>query len=119
MSTSQLLNKIQGNHEDLLDSLNELRVNGLLRRHERLHGRGRPQHIFEATTLGERFTQAYEELGRLRLRSNENDILSAVHQAELAKQVEEAGIPSYERFGEVMDLARNIANTAQNSPVTR
>jgi hypothetical protein len=47
------------------------------------------------------------------LRSNENDIRQALHQAQLAQELVEQGFSPYERFQEVNTLARNIASTAE------
>jgi predicted ArsR family transcriptional regulator len=119
LSVSQLISTVEGSHEGLLDLLNELEMRGLLKRREQRQRRGRPQRIMETTTLGERFIKTYNQLMKLQLRSNERDIRAAVHQAELAKRLEESGISPYARFNEIVELARNIANSAQHSTTTR
>jgi len=118
-SVSQLVSKIEGSHEDLLDLFNELEMGGLLIRREQRQKRGRPQCIMETTALGEHFIQGYADLMKLQLRSNVSDIRAAVHQAELAKRLEESGISPYTRFNEVVELARNISNTAQHNTTAR
>jgi predicted ArsR family transcriptional regulator len=118
-SVSQLVRKIEGSHEALLDLLSELEMGGLLMRRKQTQRRGRPQSIMETTTLGERFIQGYDALMKMQLRSNVSDIRSAVHQAELAKRLDESGISPYTRFNEIVELARNISNTAQHNTATR
>lgn len=118
-SVSQLVSKIEGSHEDLLDLFKELEMGGLLTRREQKQRRGRPQCIMETTTLGEHFIQGYKRLMKLQLRSNLSDIRAAVHQAELAKRLEESGISPYTRFNEIVELARNISNAAQRNTAAR
>jgi hypothetical protein len=48
-----------------------------------------------------------------RLLSNDNDIRKAIHQADLAKSLEERGVSPYARFQELNQMARNIAKTAR------
>ena len=114
-SVSQLVKKIAGSNEGLLDLLNELETGGLLTRRKENLRRGRPRYLMETTNLGEHFLQAYEKLMRLRLRSNLNDIKAAIHQANLAMLLEESGISPYTRFNEIVEVARNISNTAKNN----
>jgi len=118
-SVSRLIRKIEGSHEDLLELFRELEMGGLLMRREQKQTRGRPQSIMKTTALGERFIEGYNELMNMRLRSNMNDIRSAVHQAELARRLDEAGISPYARFNEIIELARNISNTAQHNTAAR
>jgi predicted ArsR family transcriptional regulator len=99
--------------------MSELEMRGLLMRREEKQRRGRPQRLMETTALGRHFIQEYGQLLKLPLQSNERDIRAAVHQAELAKRLEESGISPYARFDEVVELARNIANTAHRNPTTR
>lgn len=118
-SVSQLVREIEGSHEGLLDLLKELEMDGLLMRRERKQRRGRPQRIMETTTLGKHFIQGYDQLMKLQLRSNVNDIRAAVHQGELAKRLEESGISPYTRFNEIVELATNISNTARHNTAPR
>ena len=53
------------------------------------------------------------ELWKSRLHCNGNDIKKALHQADLAQELQEHGISPYARFQEINELARNIARTAQ------
>jgi hypothetical protein len=59
--------------------------------------------------------EQYGRLLNLRLYSNDNDIKKAVRQADLARRLMEQQVSPYGRFQEVLDLARNIASTAQTS----
>jgi hypothetical protein len=92
----------------------ELRARSLLLPEvSRKQGVGRPRQILRATPIGKQFVREYNRLRDLSLRSNENDIKKALHQAGLARRLVESGISPYVRFQEVNELARNIASTAK------
>lgn len=115
LSVSQLVDKMGGNHEKLINLIGELHTRGLLLKTKERRGRGRPQCLLRTTPLGEQFMEQYDRLLNLRLHCNENDIKKALHQADLARRLVEQGLSPYVRFQEVNELARNIASSAQIS----
>ncbi len=119
LSVSQLASEVGGNHQNVIELLRELESRGLLSRLSEKRGRGRPQHLLRTTPIGEQFLQQYDRLLHLRLRSNENDIKKALHQADLARRLEEQRVSPYALFQEVNELARNISGTAQAYRHTR
>ncbi|MGA2789502.1 MAG: hypothetical protein ABSF00_01905 [Candidatus Bathyarchaeia archaeon] len=114
LSVSELAEKMGGSHDRTMALVKELRARSLLLPEvSRKQGVGRPRQILRATPIGKQFVRQYNRLRDLSLRSNENDIKKALHQAGLARRLVESGISPYERFQEVNELARNIASTAK------
>jgi DNA-binding PadR family transcriptional regulator len=85
----------------------------LLPRISRNHSVGRPRKYLHTTPLGEQFIAECKRLYDLSLRSNDNDLRKALHQAELAQRLVESGLSPYSRFQEINEIARNIARTAE------
>jgi predicted transcriptional regulator len=114
LSVSQIVSKAGGNHERMIEALNELCSRSLVQlRIEKSESRGRPKHLVTTTPLGRQFVHEYERLLNLRLQSRDSDIKKALYQAELAKRLRDRGISTYARFQEINELARNIARTSQ------
>ena len=114
LSVSEIVSKAGGNHEKMIETLNELYSRSLVQlRIEKGESRGRPKHLVTTTLLGQQFVDEYERLLNLRLHSRDSDIKKALHQAELAQRLRDRGISPYARFQEINELARNIARTSQ------
>ena len=114
LSVSELARKMGGSHDRTMALIKELKARSLLLPEiSRKQGVGRPRQILRATPIGKQFVREYNHLRDLSLRSNENDIKKALHQAELARRLVESGISPYARLEEVNQLARNIASTAK------
>jgi len=114
LSVSELVGKMGGSHDRTMALIKELEAGSLLLPEaSREQGVGRPRQILRPTAIGKQFVREYNHLRALPLRSNENDIKKALHQAELARRLVESGISPYARFQEVNQLARNIASTAK------
>ena len=114
MPVSELVKKAGRNHDNTIALIRELEECGLLLPEiSKEHSRGRPRHLLRPTPLGEQFVQKYRQLLNLRLRSNDNDVKKALHQADLAQRLVDQQISPYGRFQEINKLARNIARTAQ------
>jgi predicted ArsR family transcriptional regulator len=114
LSVSELARKMGGSHDRTMELIRELKARGLLLPEtSRERGVGRPRQYLRATPIGKQFVRQYNGLRDLSLRSNENDIKKALHQAELTRRLVESGISPYARFQEVNKLARNIARTAK------
>ena len=114
LSVSEIVSKAGGNHEKMIETMNELYSRSLVQlRIEKGEGRGRPKHLVTTTPLGRQFVDEYERLLNLRLQSRDSDIKKALHQAELARRLRDRGISPYARFQEINELARNIARTSQ------
>ena len=112
LSVSELAGKMGGSHDRTMQLIRELKARGLLLPEvSRKRGVGRPRQYLRATPIGKQFVREYDHLRDLSLRSNENDIKKALHQAELARRLVGSGIPPYARFQEVNQIARNIAST--------
>ena len=120
LSVSELAGKMGGSHDRTMELIRELKARGLLLPEtSRERGVGRPRQYLRATPIGKQFVRQYNSLCDLSLRSNENDIKKALHQAELTRRLVESGISPYARFQEVNKLARNIASTAKVNQRTR
>jgi len=120
LSVSGLARKMGGSHDRTMALIKELKAGSLLLPEvSRKQGVGRPRQILRATPTGKQFVREYNNLRNLSLRSNENDIKKALHQAELARRLVESGISPYARLEEVNHLARNIARTAKVNHRTR
>jgi predicted transcriptional regulator len=115
LSVSELAAKMGGNHAKMIDLVEELQTRGLLVKTTERRGKGRPPCLLSTTPLGDEFMEQYSRLLNLRLYSNDNDIKKALRQADLARRLMEQQVSSYARFQEVIELARNIASTAQTS----
>ena len=114
MSVSELVGRMGGSHDTTMELIKELKARSLLLPETpSKRGVGRPREYLRATPIGKQFVKEYDRLSGLSLRSNENDIQKALHQAELARRLVESGIPPYVRFQEVNEIARNIASTAE------
>jgi predicted transcriptional regulator len=114
LSVSEIVSKAGGNHEKMIETMNELCSRGLVQlRTEKTESRGRPKHLVTTTPLGRQFVVEYERLLNLRLRIRDSDIKKALHQADLAQRLRDRGISTYSRFQEINELARNIARTSQ------
>src|SRR5208337_2041783 len=107
LSVSELTRKVGGNYENTMTQLKELKERSLLLP-EILRSKsvGRPRQLLTTTPLGKRFLSEYKSLNDLSLRSNDNDIRKALHQAELARRLVENGVYPYARFQEINELAR-------------
>jgi hypothetical protein len=114
LSVSELVRKMGGSHDRTMALIKELKARSLLLPETpRKRGLGRPRQYLRATPIGKQFVKEYDRLSGLSLRSNQNDIKKALHQAELARRLVESGIPPDARFQEVNEIARNIASTAK------
>ena len=114
LATSELVKKTGRNHENTIALIRELEECGLLLQEIfKEHSRGRPRQLLRPTPLGEQFVEKYRQLLNLPLRSNDNDLKKAVHQADLAQRLADQQISPYARFQEINKLARNIARTAE------
>ena len=111
---SELARKMGGSHDRTMALIKELKARSLLLPEiARKHDVGRPRQYLRATPIGKQFVREYNRLHDLSLRSNENDIKKALHQAELTRRLVAGGISPYARLKEVNQLARNIASTAK------
>ena len=120
LSVAELIRKVRANSDATIALIKELEERSLLLSEtSRKHNVGRPRRIMRTSPIGELFVREYKHLQGLSLRSNDNDIRQALHQAELAQKLVEQGISPYERFQEVNELARNIASTAKIKHNTR
>jgi predicted transcriptional regulator len=114
LAVSDLTRKVSGNHDKtmaLIKQLEERRL--LLPRISRNHSIGRPRKYLRTTPIGKQFITECNHLYDLSLRSNDNDLEKALHQAELAQRLVESGLSPYARFQEMNEIARNIARTAE------
>lgn len=120
LSVSELARKVGGNYENTIAQLKELKERSLLLSEiSRDKGVGRPRQLLRTSPIGKRFMSEYKHLNDLSLRSNDNDLRKALHQAELARRLVESGISPYARFQEINEIARNIARTAKAKQNTR
>ena len=120
LSVSELIRKVGGNYGNTMAQLKELKERSLLRSEiSREKSAGRPRQLLRTTPIGRRFMSEYKHLDDLSLRSTDNDIRKALHQAELARRLVEQGISPYTRFQEINEVARNIASTAKVKRSTR
>jgi predicted transcriptional regulator len=114
LTVTELIRKISGNHDRTMTLIKELEERSLLlRESSRKHSVGRPRQYLRATPIGRQFLNEYHRLHDISIRCNEYDIRKALHQAELAQQLDASGISPYERFQEVNEIARNIKRTAK------
>jgi len=120
LSVSELTRKVSGSHDKTMALIKELEERSLLLPEvSRKQSVGRPRQYLRTTPIGRQFLTEYKRLHDLSLRSNDNDIRKALHQAELAQRLVERGISPYARFQEINELARNIASTAKVNRTTR
>ena len=114
LAVSHLTRKVSGNHDKTMALIKQLEERSLLLpRISRNHSVGRPRKYLHTTPLGEQFIAECKRLYDLSLRSNDNDLKKALHQAELAQKLVESGLSPYARFQEINEIARNIARTAE------
>jgi len=114
LSVAELIRKVRANSDKTIALIKELEERSLLLSEtSKEHNVGRPRQIMRTSPIGKLFVREYKHLQELSLRSNDNDIRQALHQAELAQKLVEQDISPYERFQEVNELARNIASTAK------
>ena len=120
LSVSELTRKMGGHYENTMAQLKELKERSLLQSEIlREQNVGRPKQLLRPTPIGKQFLRECERLRNLSLRSSDNDLRKALHQAELARKLVERGISPYERFQEINEIARNIASTAKAKRNTR
>ena len=120
LPVSNLTRRVSGNHDKTMALIKQLEERSLLLpRVSRDHSIGRPRKYLHTTPLGEQFIAECKRLYDLSLRSNDNDVKKALHQAELAQRLVESGLSPYERFQEMNEIARNIARTAKIEQHTR
>jgi len=120
LPVSNLTRRVSGNHDKTMALIKQLEERSLLLpRVSRDHSIGRPRKYLHTTPLGEQFIAECKRLYDLSLRSNDNDVKEALHQAELAQRLVESGLSPYERFQEMNEIARNIARTAKIEQHTR
>jgi predicted transcriptional regulator len=120
LSVSDLTRKVSGNHDKTMELIKELEERFLLLPEtSRNHSVGRPRKYLRTTPIGKQFITECNHLYDLSLRSNDNDLEKALHQAELAQRLVESGVSPYARFQEINEIARNIARTAKIELHTR
>jgi predicted ArsR family transcriptional regulator len=120
LSVSELARRMGGSHDGTMALIKEIKARSLLLAEiSRKRAVGRPRQILRATPIGKQFVREYDHLRNLYLRSSENDIKKALHQAELARKLIDRGTSPYARLKEVNQLARNIARTAIGNHRTR
>jgi len=120
LAVSDLIRKVSGNHDKTMALVRELEERTLLLpRISRNHSVGRPRKLLRTTPLGKQFITEYNRLHDLFLRSNDNDLNKAIHQAELAQRLVEIGLYPYERFQELNEIVQNIARSAKIEQHTR
>ncbi len=120
LSVSDLIRKVSGNHDKTMALIKQLEERSLLLPEiSRNHSVGRPRKYLRITSIGKQFITECDRLYDLSLRSNDNDIKSALHQAELAQRLVDSGVSPYARFQEINEIARNIARTAKIERHTR
>lgn len=119
-AVSEIVRAVGGNHERVIEILKELHERNLVELElVEAHGRGRPTKLIKTTPLGRLFVEESGRLMSLRLYSRGSDIKKALHQADLARDLQTHGITAYARFQEINELARNIARTAKTKQATR
>ena len=120
LAVSDLIRKVSGNHDKTMALVRELEERTLLLpRISRNHSVGRPRKLLRTTPLGKQFITEHNRLYDLFLRSNDNDLNKAIHQAELAQRLVEIGLYPYDRFQELNEIVRNIARSAEIEQHTR
>ena len=120
LSVAELMRTVGGGHDKTVAAIRELQKRSLLVKQISAENQvGRPRQYLRPTALGKQFVRDYGRLQSLSLRSNENDIRKALHQADLAGRLIHRGISPYIRFQEINQLARNIASTAKAKHHTR
>ena len=120
LSVSELNRKVSGSHDKTMALIKELEERSLLLPEiSRKKSVGRPRQYLRITPIGRQFVRECKRLYDLSLRSNDNDISKALHQAELAQRLVDSGISPYARFQEINEIARNIASTAKTKQNTR
>jgi DNA-binding MarR family transcriptional regulator len=120
LTVSDLIRKVRGNHDKTMALIKQLEKRSLLLPEiSRNYGMGRPRKYMRLTPIGRQFIAECNLLYDLSVRSNDNDIKKALHQAELAQKLVESGISPYARFQEINEIARNIARTAEIEHRTR
>jgi predicted transcriptional regulator len=120
LSVSDLIRKVSGNHDKTMALIKQLEERSLLLPEiSRSHSVGRPRIYLRTTPIGKQFITECNHLYDLSLRSNDNDIKNALHQAELAQRLVDDGVSPYARFQEINEIARNIARTAKTQHHSR
>jgi len=107
----ELVEKLHWKTERVISLLKTMQEEGVIEFHENIIlNRGRPKKLAVATTLGGEFLETFEKCQRKAIQINHNDIKSAVHQANLAKKLEEYRISSFQRFWELNRIVLKIRN---------
>ena len=120
LPVSDLTSKVSGNHDKTMALIKQLEQRSLLLpRISRTNRVGRPRKYLRTTPIGKQFIAECNHLYDLSLRSNDNDLKKALHQAELAQRLVESGTSAYAKFQEINEIARNIARTAEIKHHTR
>jgi len=115
----ELVERLRWKTERIISLLKTMENEGLIEFHENVTpNRGRPKKLIVASTLGGEFLETFEKCQRKAIQINHNDIRSAVHQANLAKKLEEYHVSPFQRFWELNSIALKIRDsiTVENSP---
>jgi DNA-binding PadR family transcriptional regulator len=117
----QILSTVKNNHAGVRDiskmirkrtqtvvsTIKKMNAAGLVEvESEETNRRGRPRQIVKATTLGEDYLEAYQQLRLKPLRGTKNDLLKAKRDAEYVNRLVEQGKDPYEAFLELNTLVR-------------
>jgi len=117
----ELVERLRWKTERVISILKTMEEEGLIEFHESVTpNRGRPKKLVVASTLGGEFLETFGECQRKTTQINHNDVKSAVHQANLAKKLEEYHVSPFQRFWELNNIAFKIRDsiTVENSPKT-
>jgi len=108
----ELVHKLNWKTERVISLLKTMKEEGIIEFLEsHTHSRGRPKKLVVASTLGIEFLETFEKCQRKIIQINHNDIKSAVHQANLAKKLEEYHVSPFQRFWELNSIALKIRNS--------
>jgi len=117
----ELVERLHWKTERVISLLKTMENEGLIEFHENITpNRGRPKKLIVASILGSEFLETLEKCQRKAIQINHNDVRSAVHQANLAKKLEEYRVSPFQRFWELSSIAFKIRDsiTVKNSAKT-
>lgn len=108
MGVREILGVLSRRAGDVINSIQELERQGLIRAARGPKGRGRPKRLMEVSELGLDYIAAYERLELRPLRGRREDLIRGAEEGLHARRLQSRGFSTFRLMLELNDFVRDI-----------
>jgi len=108
LGVRELVGALSRRAGDIVQSVQELEAQGLIRAKRSPKGRGRPKRLMAVSELGLDYIAAYERLELRPLRGRRDDLIRGAQEGLHAKRLYSRGFSSFRLMLELNDFVRDI-----------